>query len=85
MSLFNSLFMSRRFYRNFTNSHSSKPGFMFSESVQKLMNKPVIPESSIKLPESLGALFTKYDQHKPLPNLKGPLHPSEIGIKQKLY
>ena len=53
------------------------------ESVQKLSaaskKKSAISESLIKLPESLGFLFSKYDQFKPLPSLKGPLHPTEIG------
>ena len=79
MSLFN--LISRRFYRHFTNSPTSKPGFMLIESVQKLAAKPSIdtPTAASSLPEGLAALFEKYDQHRPLPTLKGPLHISDIG------
>lgn len=60
---------------------------MFFESVQKLnRTRPTtISESEIELPESLGALFKNFDQNKPLPNLKGPLHPSQIGNQNSFY
>lgn len=77
----------RRFYRYFTNSPSTKPGFLPLESVQKLATRRAVDPltSSANLPESITALFTKYDQNRPLPSLKGAIHPSEIGNTDKKY
>ena len=86
MSFFSSILLSRRFYRHFTNSPTSKPGFLLLESVQKLAAKPSIDTRTVasNLPESLSKLFEKYDQNRPLPTLKGPIHISDIGTLQHI-
>lgn len=60
---------------------------MLLENVQKLTeaaekkSTTTAAESLVELPESLGALFSNYNQHKPLPSLKGPIHPGDVGNK----
>lgn len=55
---------------------------MLIESVQKLAARPSIDSPAklgTSLPEGLAFVFDKYDQHRPLPTLKGAIHLSDIG------
>ena len=86
----NSIFslFARRFYRNFTNSSpTSKPGFLALENVQKLLQEQQevqrIARINSKIPVGLSSLFTTCDRNRPLPSLKGPIQPHEIGNKER--
>lgn len=75
-------FIPRRFYRNFTNSSpTSKPGFIPFENVQKLIREQEESKKNTKisslLPEGLN--FISFHKDKPMINLKGNIHPHEIG------
>ena len=79
--------ISKRFYRNFTNSPSSKPGFMLFENVQKLVAKKIDivdkKPATFILSEGLNGLFDQCNKNnKSRPSLKGRIHSSEIGIIQ---
>lgn len=74
---------SKRFYRNFTNSPSTKPGFLLPENVQKLAAKKTwSPAATAKfsiIPEGLSDLFFNSGTWRPRPSLKGKINPIDIS------
>lgn len=73
----------KRFYRNFTNSPSTKPGFLLPENAQKLATKRTWSPSSTSdisiIPEGLSDLFVNSGTLRPRPSLKGKINPIDIS------